>query len=608
MLLHRALPVFNLRNPLTIIAAWALLEALMWLAVQVASETRLAWFDSSFRSLSRSLSANARRRGFTILFVFLVIFVGRLALLPILHIPPPRFTDEFSQVLSADTFAHWRVTNPTHPLWRNFETFMENQRPTYHSMYPPATGLVMAAAQILTGQPWYGMLFAVAAAGAGVCWMLQGWMPPRWAMWGSLVFVLYAAANHLTEFYVGEGITILAGALILGAVPRIAKHRRFGSVGWVAVGVALLVMSRPYEGAFLVSGVAIGGAWWAYQSGITAATLARKVALPVCLALVPAFLGLGYLNWKTTGNALLAPYEVNLAHQHITRPLIWQRPSDAPPQYDYSEMAAFYQQWEVGWWNAVSGFPRGFARFIIWKLQVLYYTGVWPLAGVVAIGSYQLLKRRTLRFLPFVLGFYLLGLGLESYQLLSWYIAPARALLILLAVYGVRGIGVWRRQRHQGLRISHAARVMIPAALLASMIVSFGSAAYGVAHPYPESYSTARQQLLEGLESLPGKQLVIVRYAPSHIPFEEWVENGADIDAEKVVWARDVPGRGDADLLSYFKDRTAWVLEPDGDRLKLTPCCGDNVVAAVDQIGGFSVFRSDRPCAELSGDSPVAFR
>ncbi len=62
---------------------------------------------------------------------------------------------------------------------------------------------------------------------------------------------------------------------------------------------------------------------------------------------------------------------------------------------------------------------------------------------------------------------------------------------------------------------------------------------------------------------MPGKQLVIVRYAAKHDANAEWVYNRADIDASKIVWARDIPGVDLAPLLAYYRDRSVWVVEPD---------------------------------------------
>jgi hypothetical protein len=67
------------------------------------------------------------------------------------------------------------------------------------------------------------------------------------------------------------------------------------------------------------------------------------------------------------------------------------------------------------------------------------------------------------------------------------------------------------------------------------------------------------------IQMRPGKHLLIVRYAPNHRCFDEWVYNDPDIDGAKVVWAREMSQESDRRLIRYFKDRQVWLVEPDKD-------------------------------------------
>jgi hypothetical protein len=81
----------------------------------------------------------------------------------------------------------------------------------------------------------------------------------------------------------------------------------------------------------------------------------------------------------------------------------------------------------------------------------------------------------------------------------------------------------------------------------------------------------ARAKVAAQLEANPGKQLAIVRYTPEHASFDDWVYNAADIDASKVVWARELKAVSNPELIRYFRDRQVWLVEPDFAPPRVSP-------------------------------------
>jgi hypothetical protein len=86
-------------------------------------------------------------------------------------------------------------------------------------------------------------------------------------------------------------------------------------------------------------------------------------------------------------------------------------------------------------------------------------------------------------------------------------------------------------------------------------------------HTNPERRIQVNRQLAD----LPGRLLVFVRYWPTHPFQDEWVYNGADIDGQRVVWARDLGDAENQKLIAYYANRTPMLLEPDARPPDLEP-------------------------------------
>src|SRR5690349_8553288 len=83
----------------------------------------------------------AARRGLMVVACGVLTLLGCLTIDLIRgHDLLPEIHDEYAYTLAGETFAHGRLTNLPHPLWRSFQTFHTLMRPTYQAKYPPAQG------------------------------------------------------------------------------------------------------------------------------------------------------------------------------------------------------------------------------------------------------------------------------------------------------------------------------------------------------------------------------------------------------------------------------------------------------------------------------------
>jgi len=96
----------------------------------------------SMRSLERRFSRLAQKRTLAVLIVGASAYLrGPLPIIPIPNLRSPMSSAQFSQLLMADTFAHGRITNPTHPMWVHFESYAIIKKPTYRSPFTPLQDL-----------------------------------------------------------------------------------------------------------------------------------------------------------------------------------------------------------------------------------------------------------------------------------------------------------------------------------------------------------------------------------------------------------------------------------------------------------------------------------
>lgn len=508
-----------------------------------------------FRAAERPLSRFAGHKILAIVTVFFAVLAVRLALLPVLQVPTPGIHDEFSYLLLGDTLAHGRLANPTHPMWRSFETFHVLWSPTYASKYPPAQGAVLALGQLL-GHSWIGVLLSAAAMCAAIVWMLQAWMPARWAfLAGVLAAIKLCIACYWMNSYWGGAVAAFAGALVLGALARVLQRPTITLGVLLGLGIAVLANSRPYEGLFFCLPVAFVLLRWILgrtKHGRTWPQPALRVMLPVIVILLATFLFMGYYNWRVTGSPFVPPY-VAAAHTYERfANFIWQKPAPMI-HYNNPEMEEFYNDWGRSNYTRTWDTLEDVSVDKLFRCQVVF---TWPALLLALPGLLFVYRDKRIRFLLVVLLFVLL-----AYFATTWpnphYIAPVTCILfgvIVQAMRHLRRMRLWKRPI--GAALSRAIVV-----LLIFDISQFAATGYGDPMGWGGGGLQRRVEIAHQLDAAPGKHLVIVNYSETHSVHDEWVYNGADIDGSKVVWARDLGPEQNANLMAYFKDRTVWVVE-----------------------------------------------
>lgn len=533
-----------------------------------------------FARIEHAFGRLARRRGWAVAVTGLSVILLRLAILPFCPIPLPFVPGDFSFLLASDTFLHGRLANPTPPMWIHFESIHIDMQPTYGSMYFPAQGLVLAAGKALFGNPWFGLLIVSALMSAAICWMLQAWLPPRWALLGGLLSVLRLALfSYWTNTYHSQGsIAALGGALLLGALPRFKCRPGAGLGLLIGVGIALLGLTRPYEGMLLCVPVLASLIRWFLKSKQRPSlpSLALRVA-PGLVVVAAAGAWMGYYDLRAFGSPTTLPYTVNRATYALAPYYVWQSARPEPP-YRHAMMRNFYLHNELDAFNKIHSATRFLPQTAIKAISaVLFFAGIAMIPPLFMLS--RALRDRRIRFLVVCLLVLSAGMLIENFML-AHYLAPFTAAIYALGLQCMRHLRVWQPgDKMVGLamlRLCVAVCVLLAGLRIFDRQLNFPvpespATAWSGTWFGPDHFGTERDNVERKLEKMPGEQLVLVRYAPGHDPMKEWVYNGADIDASKVVWAREMDAADNQELIDYYRNRKVWLVEPDAAPATISP-------------------------------------
>jgi len=484
----------------------------------------------------------------------------RLALLPHHPVPTPDIYDEFSHLLVADTLRHFRLANPPHPLHQFFETFFVLQQPTYSSIYPLGQGLSMTLGRMIFDIPWAGVLLSTSAFCALCYWMLRGWTTSLWALLGGLLAVVeFGPLSQWMNSYWGGAFSATAGCLVFGALPRLRESARTRDAALLGLGLALQLITRPYEFIFLLASALL----FLVPSFRKPAKLA-----PTFLVLLPTIALSLLQNKQVTGSWTTLPYTLSQYQYGVPAALTFQsKPvphNDLTPQQqlDYKMQLAF----------GPSG-PETITTYLTrLAYRVRFYRFFFLPPLYLALVAF-LFALREFRFAWVALTLVIFTLGVNFFPSFQFhYIAAVTCLFVLVSVTGLQQLS---RLTIRGLLVGNEAARLIVFLCVVHFVFWYGlhifdTADFSIAmrryetwdainHSNPERRIEVNQQLAK----IPGKLLVFVRYSPQHIFQDEWVYNEADIDRARIVWARDLGTTENEKLQHYYPDRAVWLLEPD---------------------------------------------
>ncbi|MGH9419049.1 MAG: hypothetical protein ACRD3J_03680 [Thermoanaerobaculia bacterium] len=455
----------------------------------------------------------------------------------------PRYHDDFGYLLAADTFAHGHVSYPTHPFADHFETMHVLQRPRYVAKFPPGQGLLLTGGMTAV---W----LMTAAACAALWWALRVWLGPRLALIGGLAAALHPTMLRWSQAYTAGALAAFAGALLFGAVGVLRARSSWRAASLAGVALALLAVSRPFEGLVLAVALLIISKPRLDREHVRAHVIGAITAL---VALVP----LALYNRAITGSAFTLPYSIYEKNYDPVPNFVFERPNRVT-SWPNQEMTYNYKVVYYGYYLRELARPiDGIAK----KVDVIRYALFGPESWLPAAWCVLLLplvampralaRRREARLLVLAMLLFAFAPFSVTWWLQLHYLAPATALAAAFILV------LWDEL------VSMRRGGLLATAVLAVFLVNAIGA--WCASPQQPGFEPQRQAIGRSLVARGGQHVVFV--APDVF---DAVYNGGDIDAQPVVWARDLGSARNDALRAYYKNRGAWRLTRRDGRVTLS--------------------------------------
>jgi hypothetical protein len=484
----------------------------------------------------------------------------RLALIPVLPVPYPLVTDEFSHLLLADTLAHGRLANPTPAFWQHFESLHILQQPHYVSVYFPGQALFLAAGQVALRSPWAGVLAGCAFFLQALYWALRGWMPGRWALFGVLLAALrFAIGSYWVNAYHGGFVPAAGGALVLGAYARLHRHASVTYSLALGLGLAILAVTRPFEGVAYATPL-LGMLAWQYRAQVLELV---KIAAPALVLTGIALAGLGVYLKAVTGSPFVTAYQINLKTYGWPSALAWT----SPPHIEnrHLEIANYYD-FEVSEHAKMNG-PINFAEYFVLHIEEYWRFFFGPVLTIPLIMLGSVWRRNKMLFVGVAGG--IAAIWLEG-EASPHYLAPAAAVLIAILVECCRHLQAAR------IRILP----LLPAVMVLVLALRIGAEQAGLPYTQKLNFQTwccrvegnrNKPRIMAELAKTPGNHLVFVRAKTKTNNLFQWIYNSADIGGSRFVWARDLGDAENAQLAASMTGRKVWMVDPNVEPATLTP-------------------------------------